>query len=419
MTDENKITSAYNYAKERYAELGVDVDKAIKTALKTPISLHCWQGDDVLGFEGSTSLSGGIQATGNYLGRARNIDELRMDMEKMLSFIPGKSKINLHANYLDSDKSVDRNEIDTSHFASWAQWAKTQNVGLDFNSTFFSHKLAENGTLTNPDSSIRNFWIEHAKRVRKISEFFGEQLGQTCITNHWLPDGEKEVPITAYEQRLRLKESFDEIFKIKSPKNLNKDAVESKLFGIGSEGYVAGSHEFYLAYAVKNPEILLTLDAGHFHPTEVISSKIPSLLCFVSELLLHVSRPMRWDSDHVVLLDDETKQIMREIIHSDALERVNIATDYFDASINRISAWTVGARNTRKALLLALLEPADALKKAEIAGDKTTRMALNEEAKTLPFGAVWDYLCLQENVSGMSFIQEIKTYEKTVLVNRK
>lgn len=417
----SNIEKAYELAREAYAAIGVDTDKAIELCDQTPISLHCWQGDDVLGFEGDCdSLTGGIQTTGNYPGRARTLEELRADLSKALDLIPGTSKVNIHANYLDNaGKKVDRNEIEPCHFASWADWAVDRGIGLDFNSTYFSHPLSENGTLTNPDEAIRAFWIEHGLRVRKISEYFGERTGKVCVTNHWIPDGEKEIPIDTVGPRMRLLDSCNQIFAQKSPANLNKDAVESKLFGIGSEAYVPGSHEFYLAYAVRNPEILLTLDAGHFHPTEVISAKISSLLCFVDEVLLHVSRPVRWDSDHVVLFDDETRQIMREVVRNDALSRVYLATDYFDASINRIMAWVIGARNTRKALLGALLEPVATLKKYEQEGDRSRRLALSQEALTMPIGAVWDYYCEKKEMPvGMAWTDEVRAYEKDILSKR-
>lgn len=411
---------SYQYAKERYAELGVDTDAAIETAHNTPISLHCWQGDDVLGFESeNNTLTGGIQTTGNYPGRARSIEELRQDFSKVLSLIPGTWKLNLHANYLDCQgQAVDRNELQPEHFASWIEYAKANRIGLDFNSTFFSHKWSENGSLTNPDPAIRNFWIQHAKQVRKISESFGAALGIPCVTNHWIPDGQKEIPVSTMAPRERLIDSLDQIFAAASPAQLNKDSVESKLFGIGSEGYVPGSLEFYLAYTMKHPDILLTLDAGHFHPTEVISAKISSILCFKKELLLHVSRPVRWDSDHVVLFDDETRQIMQEIVRNQVLDRVYLATDYFDASINRLAAWTIGARNTRKALLYALLEPVHKLKALEQDGDCSSILALTQEALSLPWGAVWDYYCESQNIPGQEWIQEVKTYERTILQTR-
>ena len=408
-------------AKEQYAAFGVDVETAIKLADNTPISLHCWQGDDVGGFEGKdTHLSGGIEVTGNYPYKARSLDELRTDLEKALSLIPGTNKVNVHANYIDNGgKYVDRNEIEVSHFASWADFAVHNKIGLDFNSTFFSHEKSGNYTLSNSDKGIRDFWIDHAKRARKISEYFGSKTGQTCITNLWIHDGEKEIPIDTLSPRMRLKDSLDQIFSEKLNPSFHKDAVESKLFGIGSEGYVTGSNEFYVAYCMSNPDVMPTLDAGHFHPTEVISAKISALLPFMPSLLLHVSRPVRWDSDHVVLFDDETRQIMREVVRADALNRVYIATDYFDASINRLAAWTVGARNTRKALLAALLEPTVYLKELEQSGDLGGRLLMSGEAASLPFNTVWEQYCEQKNIpTGKAWLEDIKDYEKSVLSKR-
>ncbi len=410
---------AYAWAVEEYGALGVDVEKALEAALKTPISMHCWQGDDVLGFEGGQGLTGGIAATGNYPGRARTPEELRRDMEKALSLLPGVHKINLHTNYLDTSEKVDRDQLVPRYFASWAQWAKEKKLGLDFNTTFFSHPKSEGGTLTHPDKGIRDFWIEHAKRVREIAAYFARETGQVCVINHWLPDGSKELPADSLSPRLRLLDSLDKIFK-DAPAYANvKDAVESKLFGLGAEAYTPGSHEFYMGYALTRPNMLLTLDAGHFHPTESIAAKISALLCFLPELLLHVSRPVRWDSDHVVLLDDETRQIMREVVRAKALGRVYLATDYFDASINRIMAWVTGLRSARKALLIALLEPADKLKEMEQAGDFSARLAFSQEMLSLPWGPVWDELCRRENViPGAGYIQEIKAYEKAELSKR-
>ena len=409
----------FDLAKEQYAALGVDVEKAMALADATPISLHCWQGDDVLGFEGVSELTGGIQTTGNYPGRARNIDELRSDIETVLSYVPGVSKVNLHANYLDSAVPVERNALEPKHFASWVDWAKKIGVGLDFNTTYFSHPKGANGSLTCPDEGIRTYWIEHTIACRKIAEYFGKELGITCVTNHWIHDGEKEIPIDTYGPRKRLVDSLDRAFAVPCDMKYTRDAVESKLFGIGSESYVPGSHEFYLGYAVSRPNIVLTMDAGHFHPTEVISSKISAILCFKDKILLHVSRPVRWDSDHVVLFDDETRQIMREVVRADALDRVYLALDYFDASISRIIAWTVGARNARKALLSALLEPTEKLRKLEQEGDKSSRLALQQELLTLPFGAIWDEFCERKSVPvGTAWIDAAKQYEKDVLSKR-
>ena len=413
------MSQMFELAKQQYAALGIDVEKAMKIAAETPISLHCWQGDDVLGFEGADSLTGGIQTTGNYPGRARNIDELRKDIEVVLGMVPGTSKISLHANYLDSSKHVERNELEPCHFASWADWALEKGVGLDFNSTSFSHPYGEKGSVTNPDEGLRQYWIDHVKCCRRIAAYFGERLGQTCVTNHWFHDGEKEIPIDAMGPRLRMRDSLDKAFAEPIDLKLTRDAVESKLFGIGSEAYVPGSHEFYMGYAATRPNILLTMDAGHFHPTEVISSKISAVLCFLDKILLHVSRPVRWDSDHVVLFDDETRQIMREVVRADALDRAYLALDYFDASINRIIAWTVGARNARKALLSALLEPTETLKKLEAEGDNSSRLALQQELLTLPFGAIWDEFCERQNVPvGVKWLEMAKQYEKDVLSKR-
>lgn len=417
----SQAQKAYELAREFYAGYGVDTDAAIKIADETPISIHCWQGDDVGGFEAAGGeLTGGIQVTGNYPGKARTLDELRQDIAEMFTMVPGNSKLNLHAFYLDNGgKFVDRDAIEPQHFASWVEFAREIGVTLDFNPTFFSHPKSENGTLTNPDPGIRDFWIEHGKRSRKISEYFGRELGMTSVTNHWIPDGDKEVPVDALSPRLRLIDSLDRIFEEKIDSKYHLDSVESKLFGIGSESYVPGSHEFYMGYALRNPATLLTLDAGHFHPTEVISAKISSLLCFMDSILLHVSRPVRWDSDHVVLLDDETRQIMREIVRCDALKRVYIATDYFDGSINRVAAWTIGARNTRKALLAALLEPTAYLKELENSGDRSARLLMTQEAMTMPLGAVWDYYCETKNIpTGKAWLEKIRAYEKNVLAGR-
>ena len=413
------VNKRFEMAKEQYAEMGVDAETAIRALDEIPISLHCWQGDDVLGFEGSGALTGGIQATGNYPGRARCIAELRADMECVLALSPGPTKVNLHTIYLDADEPVDRDAIEPRHFASWADWAKDLSIGLDFNSTFFSHPRGETGSLSHPDKGIRDFWIEHAQRVRRIAAFFGERTGQTCITNHWVHDGEKEIPIDTLGPRMRLKDSLDRIFEEKISLALARDAVESKLFGIGSESYVPGSHDFYLGYVLTRPDILLTMDAGHYHPTETISSKISAALCYLPKILLHVSRPVRWDSDHVVLLDDETRQIMREIVRADALSRVYIALDYFDASINRIVAWTAGIRNARKALLSALLEPTARLKRMEADGDRSGTLALQQEMLTLPMGAVWDMYCERKGSPvGYAWVDEAKRYEREVLSHR-
>lgn len=410
------IANNYKFAKEYYASIGVDTDAALKKLATIPISLHCWQGDDVGGFEPDAGgASGGILSTGNYPGRARTPQELRSDIDKAFSLIPGKKRLNLHAIYLDTEKAVERNKITPEHFQSWIDWAKQQNAGLDFNPTFFGHpKAASNLTLSHPDAGIRKFWIEHGIACRKIAAEMGKQLKNPSIMNTWIPDGFKDVTIDRLAARKRLENSLDAMFKEKlSPKHM-KDAVESKLFGIGVETCTVGSNEFYLGYAVKNG-VLLTLDSGHFHPTELISDKISSVLLFVNEILLHVSRPVRWDSDHVVFFDDELQAIAHEIVSS-GVEKVHIGLDYFDATINRIIAWVVGTRNMQKALLKALLEPADRLKKMEKEFDNGRKMALIEELKMFPLGAVYDRFCEQQGVPpGIDFIPEIDKYEKKVL----
>jgi len=420
LTD-RQIQNAYAMAKERYAMLGVDSDKAIETLAQIPISLHCWQGDDVAGFESPDSeLGGGIAATGNYPGKARNGDELRRDLDKAYSLIPGMHRLNLHAIYAETGgQKVERNELQPEHFAAWVDWAKANSHGMDFNPTCFSHPKAESGfTLASYDDSIRQFWIEHCIACRKIGEHLGRELGTPCITNVWIPDGFKDTPVDRKTPRLLLKDSLDEILAEKINPRYNLDAVESKLFGLGSESYVVGSHEFYLGYAVAN-DVLLCLDSGHFHPTEVISDKLSSVLTFVDEVLLHVSRGVRWDSDHVVTLTDELQAIAQEIVRGDFLDRVHIGLDYFDASINRIAAWVIGTRNAMRALLMALLEPSAYMRELEVAGDYTTRLALLEELKGLPFGAVWDYFCLQQSVPvGTSFMDEIRDYEERELSKR-
>ncbi len=413
---------AFNLAKERYAELGVDVEKSLQALASTPISLQCWQGDDVAGSENpNAALTGGIQATGNYPGKARNLTELRADLDQALALIPGKHRVNLHACYADlGGKKVERNAYTIDQFASWVDWAKPKGLGLDFNPTYFSHALSADGfTLSHRDAGIRKFWIEHGIACRHIAAEIGKRLGKTVITNVWIPDGFKDTPVNRREYRERLEQSLDAIFAPAVDPALNRDAVESKLFGIGSESCVIGSHEFYLGYAVKKQKIVC-LDAGHFHPTETLADKISSTLQFVPEVLLHVSRGVRWDSDHVVTLDDQTKALMEEIVRGDFLKRVHIGMDFFDASINRLAAWVIGARNTQKALLLALLEPTAKLRALEAEGDFSSRLAILEEAKALPFGAVWDEFCKRNNVpTGHTWLPVVKNYEKTVLANRK
>ncbi|MEI6913606.1 MAG: L-rhamnose isomerase [Armatimonadota bacterium] len=415
-------SKAYELAREQYAALGVDTDQALETLCNIPISLHCWQGDDVGGFETSDGLTGGgIQATGNYPGKARSADELRADLDQAYSLIPGDHhRLNLHALYAETGgKKVERNELKPEHFSRWIDWAKATGHGIDFNPSFFSHPLADDGfTLASRDEKKRRFWVEHGIACRKIGEAIGKALNNTCVTNVWIPDGYKDIPIDRLAPRVILTEALDEIFAEAIDPSYNLDAVESKLFGIGSESYVVGSHEFYFGYAMKNQK-LLCLDAGHFHPTEVISEKISSCLLYLPELLLHVSRGVRWDSDHVVILSDELRSIAEEIVRNDALGRVHIGLDFFDASINRIAAWVIGTRSMIKALLLALLEPTSTLKEVEKDGDFTSRLACLEELKSLPWGAVWDHYCDTQRVPvGSAWVAEVKTHEIDVLSKR-
>ena len=415
-----QIQAAYDLAKERYAALGVDVDAALVRLRDISISLHCWQGDDVVGFEDpDRGLSGGIMATGNYPGKARTVAELRQDLEAAYSMIPGRHRLNLHAIYLESDEKVARNEIEPRHFAGWADWAKANQLGMDFNPTCFSHPLADDGfTLAHQDEGIRNFWIEHCIACREIGAFFGRELGTPTITNIWIPDGYKDMTVDRKRPRELLQASLDKVLAPKIDPRVNLDAVECKLFGLGSESYVVGSHEFYLGYAVAN-QTLLCLDAGHFHPTEVISDKISSTLLYVPQLLLHVSRGVRWDSDHVVTLTDELQAIMQEIVRGDYLDRVHVGLDFFDASINRVAAWVIGTRNALRGLLLALLEPIDELRRLELAGDFTARLVLLEELKGMPFGAVWDYHCMMEEVPvGAGYLTDVRGYEESTLSKR-
>lgn len=420
MPSENHIQDAYQLARERYAELGVDTDATLQVLQNIPISLHCWQGDDVVGFEDpDRGLSGGIMATGNYPGKARNIAELRADLDKAYSLIPGRHRLNLHAIYLDTDEKVPRNEILPEHFAGWVDWARANNHGLDFNPTCFSHPMADSGlTLADKDAGVRQFWIEHCIASREIGAYFGRELGTPCVTNVWIPDGLKDTPADRRAPRERLKESLDKVFERPLDPAHNLDAVECKLFGLGSESYVVGSHEFYLGYAITNNKVLC-LDAGHFHPTETISDKFSSVMLYVDELLLHVSRGVRWDSDHVVTFNDDLQNIMHELVRGDYLDRTHIGLDFFDASINRVAAWTIGTRNAVKALLMALLEPRDRLRAAENSDDFTMRLALMEELKSMPFAAVWDYYCHTQGVPvGISFMDEIKAYEQGALAER-
>ena len=410
--------SRFEEAKEKYAAYGVDVDKALETLGKVRISMHCWQGDDVLGFD-SDSLTGGIATTGNYPGKATNPDELMSDIKKAYSLIPGKHKLNLHASYRITDEKVDRDKIEPKHFQAWVDFAKEEGIGLDFNPTFFSHpKFVDNMSLSHPDVNVRQFWIDHAKASRKIANYFGEQLGITALNNIWIPDGTKDVPADRLGPRARLKEALDEIFSVKYDKKNIADAIEGKVFGIGVESYTVGSHEFYMNYAAKN-NLMCLLDTGHYHPTEVVSDKISSMLLFNDQLALHVSRPVRWDSDHVIKLDDELQELAKELVRCNALDRVFIGLDFFDASINRIAAWVIGMRNMQKALLLGLLEPHAALKKMQDECNFTELLATLEEIKTLPFGDVWNHFCEINNVPvGKDWFKVVKDYEKDVLLKR-
>ncbi len=416
-----QLHAAYDLARERYALLGVDTDQAVARLGQISLSLHCWQGDDVQGFESPDGeLGGGIAATGNYPGKARNADELRSDLDLAYSLLPGKHRLNLHAIYAETNgRKVERNELQPQHFAAWVDWAKANNHGVDFNPTCFGHPQAESGlTLASYDAHIRQFWIEHCIASRKIGEHFGRELGTPCVTNIWIPDGFKDTPVDRATPRRLLRESLDTIFQAPVDRQYNLDAVESKLFGLGSESYVVGSHEFYLGYAVTN-NVLLCLDSGHFHPTESVADKLSSVLLYVNEVLLHISRGVRWDSDHVVTLGDETQAMLHEVIRNNLLDRVHIGLDFFDASINRVAAWVIGARNVQRAALVALLEPSEQLREAERAGDYTARLALLEEGKGMPWGAVWDQFCFQHDVPvGAHYLNEIRSYETQELAQR-
>lgn len=407
---------SYNYAKEIYSGIGVDTDKALKELSNVKISLHCWQGDDVEGFESRSSLSGGIQSTGNYPGKARNAEELMCDMDEVFSLVPGKHKVNLHATYAVTDEKVSRDKLEPRHFSAWVDYAKDRKLGLDINPTLFSHKNAEdNFTLAHPDKNIRQFWIDHCKAMRKVGEYFGKETGQTCLNNIWIPDGLKDVPADRYSPRLRLKESLDEIFSDKYDKKYLVDSVESKLFGIGVESYTVGSSEFYMNYAAKNGCIPL-LDNGHFHPTENVADKIPSMLLFNDKIALHITRGVRWDSDHVASFDDATRDIASELIRCDALSRTFIGLDYFDGSINRIAAWVLGMRNVQKSLLYAMLTPWKKLSSMQDEMDYTGLLVANEELKTYPFEAVWDEFCRMNSVPERNgWYEEAKKYESEVL----
>ena len=414
------VKQAYEVAKKRYAEIGVDTDAVLKKLQNVKISMHCWQGDDVRGFwNADGELTGGILSTGNYPGAARTPEELRQDIEKAYSLIPGKHKLNLHAIYLDTDEKVDLDKIEPRHFQKWVDWAKAHQVGLDFNPTFFSHPMMKDGfTLASSDPEVRAFWIEHGKRSRRVAEYFGKELGETCYTNFWVPDGFKDNPVDRLAPRKRLMESLDEIFSEEIDERYNKDAVESKLFGIGAEAYTVGSHEFYMGYGLTRGKMIL-LDAGHFHPTETISNKLSSLALFSKGVMLHVSRPVRWDSDHVVIMDDELQEIAKEIVRNDLLDKAVIGLDFFDATINRIAAWVVGMRNTQKALLKALLEPTEDLRAIELEQDLTKRLVVTEELKDFPYADVWNYFCEINDVPiGLAWYNEVKAYEEQVLSKR-
>ena len=415
--NEQKIKQAYDYAVERYAAIGVDVEKAMEQLQKVQLSLHCWQADDVTGFESTGELTGGIQATGNYPGKARNIDELRADILKAASLIPGKHRLNLHEIYGDfGGKFVDRDQVEPAHFESWMQWAEENGMKLDFNSTSFSHPKSGDLSLSNPDPEIRNFWIEHTKRCRAIAEEMGKRQNDPCIMNLWVHDGSKDITVNRMQYRALLKDSLDQIFEVKYD-NM-KDCIESKVFGIGLESYTVGSNDFYIGYAAQNQKII-TLDTGHFHPTESVADKVSSMLLYVPELMLHVSRPVRWDSDHVTIMNDDTLDLCKEIVRCDALDKVHVGLDYFDASINRIGAYVVGSRATQKCMLQALLEPLPLLRKYEANGQGFERLALLEECKSLPWNAVWDMFCLKNGVPvGEAFIADIEKYEAEVTSKR-
>ena len=411
----------FELACEKYTELGVDVARAFKSLERVSISLHCWQGDDVVGFERRTNeIGGGLAVTGNYPGRARSANELRDDLEVAFRLIPGKHRLNLHASYGEfGEAAVDRDAVEPKHFAGWIDWAKRHGLGLDFNPTYFAHPLAADGnTLTHTDPSIREFWIAHGRACRRIAEAMGRELGSPCIHNVWIPDGCKEAPVDRLAPRVRLREALDELFAGPMDNAFVRDAVECKLFGLGSESYVVGSHEFYLGYAIARGK-LLCLDAGHFHPTEVISDKISSTLLWVDELLLHVSRGVRWDSDHVVTLSDELMAIAQEVVRGGFLPRVHLGLDYFDASIHRVAAWVIGTRNLLKALLAALLEPLERWRELELKGDTTARLTLVEEQKMLPLGIIWDEYCSQHGVpTGSRWLDDVRAYETSVTSRR-
>lgn len=415
------VLESYELAKREYEKWGISVDSVLEQLKKIPISIHCWQGDDITGFEEDKGeLTGGIDVTGNYPGKANTPLELRQDLEKALSLIPGNHRVNLHAIYAETDGEViERDQLKPLHFEKWMSWAKKNKLGLDFNPTLFSHpKSAVGLTLSHPEKETREFWINHCIASRKIGEYFGRELGSPCLTNIWIPDGFKDIPSDRFTPRERLKESLDKIFEVEVNESYNVDAIESKLFGIGSESFVVGSFEFYLGYALKNNKLCL-LDTGHFHPTETVSNKISSMLLFSEKIALHVSRPVRWDSDHVVILDEEVREIAIEIVRNNALDKVLIGLDFFDASINRIAAWVIGTRNMIKALLYGLLMPHNYFKQLQEKGNYTERLALLEEFKTYPFGAIWDYYCETMGVPVKeAWLSEVMDYEREVLANR-
>lgn len=413
----------YESAKQRYAQMGVDVEAALKKAAGKAISIHCWQGDDVTGFDNKDGGAGnGIQTTGNYPGKARNFEELKADLLKATSLIPGKKRINLHACYAIFTKEnggwVDRDKIEYKHFAPWVAFAKEHGFGIDFNPTCFSHPMVKDGlTLSSPDETVRRFWIEHCKATRRIANEVGAQLGDKVLHDVWVPDGLKDVPADRLGPRLRLKDALDEIFEEKMPNII--DCVESKVFAIGVESYTVGSNEFYMNYAASHPGVYNLMDNGHFHPMEYVSDKISALLLYFDWIPLHVTRPVRWDSDHVVLFDDELKEIMKEVVRNDALDKVLIGLDFFDASINRIAAWVIGSRNAQKGLLYALLQPSERLKALQDSGNFTEKMMLMEEAKTLPFSTIWEHYCEMQGVpANESWYAQVQKYEEEVLVKR-
>ena len=424
MPDEAAVVKAYELARERYGEIGVDTEAAMEALAGVPVSLHCWQGDDVTGFESDSELAvepgGGLAVTGDYPGRARNPDELRADYAKAFSLIPGRHRVNLHAIYAETGgKRVERTDLAAEHFSRWMDWAKDLGLGMDFNPSFFSHPKAQEGfTLSSRDEGIRKYWVEHSRACRRIGAAMGRAAGSPCVTNVWIPDGYKDTPVDRKTPREILRKSLDEVFAEPLDPEENLDAVECKLFGIGSESYVVGSHEFYLGYALEKG-VMLCLDAGHFHPTETISDKISSVLAFLDRMLLHVSRGVRWDSDHVVIVNDELRAISEELVRGEFLGRVHVGLDFFDASINRVAAWVIGTRAMLRSLLTALLEPTERLRKLEAAGDFTSRLAILEELKALPAGAVWDRYCAEKGVPvGEAWLEEVKAYERDVLAKR-